>query len=267
LNHNVETKQCFTPLGIVSKLLEKYNGMSYDRYPVYLKDFSDHNKLQFRLSYGEKGEPRELIKFANSNASIISQIFARTYYESGDLDYFISTPFTTSEYDEIKKPCRYGFDEVQFKLTKGEKVNSILYDTDSNCNRVKLQGEMYSISNLIEQEHSELVINPTENYRSVHGYADNKFKTQKSELFYEILNKSDEVTFLYRGKTIHRKIRTSEFIKQNPVLSKEPRMLINFKHANEMNKGYFDFYSCGWKNCINDEYLKYLEKEKNSTET
>jgi len=261
LKHELRRGEFFTPLGIASKLLGKYNGMSYNGFPIYLKDLSDSNHAHFRISYGEKGEPRELIEFANSNEKLISKIFARTYYESGDFDYFISTPFESNDYDNIKKPCRYGFDEIKFKLTKGEKINETITKSELDYTRIKLKGEMSSISNLIEQEYTEITSNPIEHYRSIHGYSNNNFKTQRLELLNEILDKSEEVIFLYDGKTIHKKIRTNEFVKQNPILSNEPRMIINFKHANESNKGYFDFYSSGWSNCINNEYLEYLKKE------
>jgi len=133
---------------------------------------------------------------------------------------------------------------------------------ESIYDRTFVNGEMNSISDLIEQEDNDILANPNENYRSVHSYAVNNFKTTKAELLAEILSKCDEVLFLYNGNTIHQKIRTNEFIKQNPKLSKDPRMIIKFKNAKEMNKGYFDFYSCGWANCINDEYLNYLGKSE-----
>jgi len=52
-----------------------------------------------------------------------------------------------------------------------------------------------------------------------------------------------------------------EFVKLNEELSNDKRMIVNFKNANELNKGYFDFYSSGWSNCINTEYLEYLNEK------
>jgi hypothetical protein len=256
-----------SPLNILTEILDKYGGMSYNGYPIYIKEGGNNKNRFYKISYGEKAEPRELIKFANSHPELISKLFARTYYESGEFDYFLSTPFDSSEYEIIRKPCRYGFDEITFKLTKGEEINYQDLKSDSIGGRVLINGELNSISDLIEQEDNDILSKPLENYRSVHSYSTNNFKTQNSELLSEILAKSQEVKFLYKGNTIHHKIRTEEFSIQNPKLSSDPRMIINFKNAKKWNEGYFDFYSCGWVNCINDEYLNYLKKIENKTDT
>lgn len=264
--NNKSRGESISPLNILSEILDKYSGMSYNRYPIYIKEGGNNKNRFYKISYGEKGEPRELIKFANTHPELISKIFARTYYESGDFDYFISTPFDSSEYEIIRKPCRYGFDEITFKLTKGEEINYQEINSNSENCRILMNGELNSISDLIEQEENDILSKPKENYRSVHSYSINNFKTNNSELLNEILKKSKEVKFLYKGNTIHQKIRTEEFRIQNPKLSNDPRMIINFKNAKEWNKGYFDFYSSGWINCINDEYLNYLMKMENKVE-
>jgi len=177
------------PIRILNELLLKYNGMSYNGSPIFVKESGNYENLHYKISYGEKGEPRELIEFAKSHVKLIDKIFARTYYESGDLDYFLSTPFKSDKYEIIRKPCRYGFDELNFKLRKGENFNGQIITDDSEFLRIKLDGEMSSISDLIELDQTEIIIKLSENYRSVKTYAINNFKSDKLNVLNEILPK------------------------------------------------------------------------------
>jgi len=59
-----------SPLTILSELLDKYSGMSYNRYPIFIKEGGNVKNRFCKISYGEKGEPRELIKFANSKQKL-----------------------------------------------------------------------------------------------------------------------------------------------------------------------------------------------------
>lgn len=256
VQNDLKNDHC-SPLDIITKLLEKYEGGSYNGYPIIIKEGGNHANRHYFISYGEKGEPSELLSFMNSYPKLVSKIFARTYFESGENDYFLFSPFGSSEYEEIRETCKYGFDEIQFKLSEGERIETFEVNLYTEYFQIKIDGDMTAISNLIEQDYRDIIIHPFENYSSIHSYSNNNFNSANNELLNEILAKSVDVRLKYKGKTVLQKLKTDEFISRNFSLSNDKRMQIKLKNAIQFNDGYLDIFSCGWGNCLNKEYLEY----------
>lgn len=251
IKNNKEGKSLF-PAKVLFDLTEPLNWSSYNGYPMIIKEFGSANDRSIRISYGEKYEPRRLFSFFQENLNFIDRMFTRANYESGDLDYIFSLPSNNFNYEEIRRACNYGFDQLFFKLKNKINFTNLSIDTFGDYNSIKLEGTMNAISCLTEIDETDIISFPIENERSLKTFAENGFNSSEENLLGEIIDKSSDVIFKYKGKTVHRKIDTEEYKNQGYLNRNLERMAIKY------NKGKYDINSSGWHNCVDKEYLDYL---------
>lgn len=234
-----------TPIETVTKLLENLNGSSYNGYPISIKENRNWKNLSYRISYGDKMEPRSLIRFYENNSEYVERIFARTHDETGDWDWIISFPNSSSDYYEMRRKCRYSFDEIRFK-------------SNETYESMKLRGTFNSESNLIMQENRNLVNTPIEYLNSLKTYSELEIATEENCGLEEILEKSKHVIFLDKGITVHQKLEVNEY--RRIGFQSNPSEFMAIKYNNSM----YDIFSSGWSNCAEEEYTKYLNEIKKS---
>ena len=236
-----------TPIETVTKLLENLNGRSYNGYPIIIKENAEWKNLSYRISYGDKMEPRSLIQFCENNSEHVDRIFARTFDETGDWDWMISFPNNSNDYSEMRRKCRYSFDEIKFK-------------SNDNYETKKLAGTFNSTSNLILQENRNLVNVPIEYLNSLKTYSELEIETEEKNELENILNHSKHVIFLDKGITVHQKIKVNEYRKIGGKNNPSEFMAIKY------NDSMYDIFSSGWSNCADEEYLEYVNRiKKNPT--
>ncbi|MBK8346457.1 MAG: hypothetical protein IPL08_02145 [Saprospiraceae bacterium] len=75
----------------------------------------------------------------------------------------------------------------------------------------------------------------------------------------EILLNSSEIIFKHKGLTVHRRIKTEEYI--NLKYKSNPSKFM----ADKYNNGYYDIYSSGWMNCGDINYKEFVNNNKSAT--
>ncbi len=253
------------PALLLYELLHTYRGRSYNCAPILVYDFHEHNSL--RISYGDKYEPRQLIEFQFEFRKIIDQIYARTFDETGDWDHLIFLPNESSKFDEMKVKCRYEFDQIKFKLKPREELtfNNQLYKA-GNIHLMDIRGFFNSKSDLNEHESGYETTYPIDNLRSLHPYSILEIESPHLEILLNIIDKSDDIMFMHRNLTVHRKIDIQEYNNLGYPNTLRERKVYE-KNALEYNNGKYDIYSSGWPNCANVDYLDYVEKRKKKNVT
>lgn len=249
------------PAEALWELTKPLNGRSYNGYPMIVKEAGAYNDFSIRISYGEKYVPVRLFSFYDENQDYIDKIFVRTNYEGNELDHIISIPTSNRNFEEIRRTCRYGFDEIMFK-PKSEMVASlneiIVY---GEYRSIKMKGSMNSVSCLIDIDQKDIICYPIEYRYSLKTYALNEFESDNLNLLNQIIENSADVIFKYRNVSVHRKIDTDEHQKQGFPKSPSDFMAVKY------NNGKYDINSSGWYNCIDEEYLNYLTKIKRESDT
>lgn len=240
------------PAEMLWQLTEPAGGRSYNCYPMIIKEVGGSNP-SIRISYGEKYEPQRLFSFFEEYKEFIDRLFVRTQYESGDWDYIFSLPSQNTNFEEIKRKCRYGFDEILFKPKETIHLKDETYEVFGDYRSIKLHGDMNAISCLVDLDYTDLVSFPIEGEYSLKTYQDNEFNCENENLLNMIIDQSSDVIFKYKNKTVHRKIDTVERISKG--YQKSPTEFM----ANKYNNGKYDLNSSGWGNCVDIEYLEYLK--------
>lgn len=244
--------QSLKPAEVLWQLTEPMNGRSYNGYPMIIKEIGGVGS-SIRISYGEKYEPQRVFSFFEENESYIDRLFARTHYEGGDWDYIFNLPSQNTNFEEIRRKCRYGFDEILFKTEENIDLIDESYEVFDEYKSIKLCGDMNSISCLVDIDNTELISFPIEHERSLKTYALNEFKCVNENLLNIIIDQSCDVIFKYKNRTVHRKIDTQEHISKGYEKSLSDFMAIKY------NGGKYDIYSSGWQNCVDTEYLDYTK--------
>jgi len=239
-----------SPLETASKLLENLNGRSYNGYPIVLKEHWNGNKTSYRISYGDKMEPRSLYRFYENNFELIERIFARTFDETGDWDWMISFPNNSRDYYEIRRKCRYSFDMLRYKP-----------QSTGNYEEVQIKGTFNSQSGLNLQENRNLVNIPIEYLNSLKTYSELELETDNPADFDEIFFFSNHIKFIDKGITVHEKIEVNEYLAKGYKINPSEFMAVNY------NRSMYDIFSCGWSNCADEEYLKYMNEIKKESNT
>lgn len=229
-----------SPVEIMTKLLENLNGRSYNGYPFVLKEHWNGKTTSYRVSYGDKMEPRSLIHFYEKNAQSIEQIFARTFDETGDWDWMISFPNDSNDYYQMRRKCKYSFDMIKFKSNDGYSFKEI-------------KGTFNSKSDLNQSENRNLVNTPIEYLDSLKTYAELEIETDENDGLSKILNESKHIIFMDKGITVHQKIGVDEYRKMGFQKNLNEFMAIKY------NDSMYDIYSGGWSNCADAEYLLYTQ--------
>lgn len=251
------TGQLLTPVETLTKLLEKLNGASYNGYPIIIKELGGWKNPSYRISYGDKMEPGSLFKFYKENCEFVEKIFARTFDETGDWDWIISLPSASNNYYEIRRKCRYKFDSLRIKLKENEKlVHTSDYKRFNEFLDIKINGTFNAQSDLILEENRDIVNFPIEYFNSLKTYSELDIVTEQEDLLNEIFLKSKDIKFLNEGITVHRKINVFEY--RNLGYRQNSSEFMAIKYNNEM----YDIFSSGWSNCIDEEYLSYVNDKK-----
>ncbi|MBK6498821.1 MAG: hypothetical protein IPG00_11945 [Saprospiraceae bacterium] len=251
-----ETGQTIRPAEALWNLTKTYNGSSYNGYPMIIKEVGAYNDYSIRISYGEKYVPRSIFSFYEENKNFIDTIFVRTNYESNELDHIFELPSNNHNFEEIRRICRYGFDELLFKQRGNLELDSKVYKEYDGYRSIKLNGSMNSVSCLIDIDEKDIISFPIEYDRSLKTNALNDFETENKNLLNQIIDNSWDVVFKYKNVTVHRKIDTNEHLKQGFPKSPSDFMAI------KLNNGKYDINSSGWYNCVDENYLNYLIKIK-----
>lgn len=249
-----ESGETIKPAEALWKLTEPLNGSSYNGYPMIIKEAGSYKDFSIRISYGEKYVPRRLFSFYEENQEYIDKIFVRTNYEGNELDHIISLPTSNQSFEEIRRTCRYGFDELLFKPKTEMNISTFKVSELGEYRLVKISGSMNSVSCLIDIDDKDIISYPIEYRRSLKTYALNDFESDNKNLINQIIENSSDVIFKYKNISVHRKIDTIEH--QNQGYPKSPNDFM----ADKYNNGKFDINSSGWHNCIDKEYLNYLTK-------
>lgn len=177
-------------------------------------------------------------------------------YESNELDHIFKLPSNNHNFEEIRRICRYGFDELLFKQKVNKELDTNEYKKYGEYRSVKLNGSMNSVSCLIDIDQKDIITFPIEHDRSLKTYALNEFETENKNLLNQIIENSVDIIFKYKNVTVHRKIDTNEHINQG--FPKSPSEFMAIKY----NNGKYDINSSGWYNCVDEDYLNYLNKIK-----
>ena len=199
-------------------------------------------------------EPRSLFKFYEENRKQIERIFARTFDETGDWDWVFSLPNTIKDYYDLRRKCRYSFDRIRFKPKKRSD-----YDMKSNLKsygeyfELETNGTLNAVSNLIAQENRNLTNFPIEYLNNLKTYALLEIDCKEEHIIDDILHNSLDILFFNNGLTIHRKIHIAEY--RNLGFKKNPSEFMAERYNNSM----YDIYSSGWSNCVDMEYLKFID--------
>lgn len=249
-------EQTLSPAEALYKLIAPMNGHSYNGYPMIAKESGTYEHFSIRISYGEKYVPRHLFRFFEENEPYIDKLFARTYYEGGDLDYIFSLPSTNKDFEAIKRACRYGFDEILFKPKENINLTNQAHETFGAYLSIKLNGDMHAVSCLIDVDDANITGFPIEHNGSLKTYAINAFSCSDENLLQEIMDKSADAIFKFKGKTVHQKIDAEAYNAKGYPKSPNEHL------ANSYNNGKYDIHSSGWRNCVDKEYLEYLKSIK-----
>jgi hypothetical protein len=234
------------PVKLLSEILKFQFDQAYNGYPIIIKENWKNKSIQ--ISYTSKYEPTSLYKFSREYENSIDKIFARTYDETGDFDNIIELPKEQHEFDIDKRKCKYSFDEIRYKI-----IGTHDYQT------AKLSGKMNSCSNLINQENRDIVNIPIEYLDNLKTYSLLEIESNNIDEIVTLIEASIDIIFLNKNITIHRKIRVGEYKKLNYLRNNSEFMAIKY------NNGIYDIYSCGWLNCVDENYLKYLKSIKSDT--
>jgi len=249
-----ESGKTIKPAEALWKLTEPLNGSSYNGYPMIIKEAGAYKDFSIRISYGEKYVPRRLFSFYEQNQELIDKIFVRSNYEGNELDHFISLPTINQNFEEIRRTCRYGFDELLFKPKTEVNLKRVEVSEFAEYRSIKMNGSMNSVSCLIDIDDKDIISYPIEYRRSLKTYSLNEFESDNNNLLNQIIENSSDVIFKYKKRSVHRKIDTIEH--QNQGYPKSPSDFM----ADKYNNGKYDINSSGWHNCIDEEYLNYLIK-------
>lgn len=234
------------PAMLLNEILSFQQGKAYNGYPMFVKENWENKSVQ--LSFTSKYEPIALYKFSEKHKSSIDKIFARTYDETGDWDNIIELPNTEFDFNKDKRQCKYEFNEIRYKLR-----DSTEYKTTQIC------GLMNSCSNLINQENRDIVNLPIEYLDNLKTYNELQIESTNIKTIERIISESHDIVFLNNKITVHRKIDTKEYSKQNYSKNNSEFMAIKY------NSSKYDIYSSGWLNCADKKYLEYLEMRKSDT--
>ena len=231
---------------LISQILDLQFGRSYNGYPIIAKEYWPNRSIQ--LSFTSKYQPQSLIEFSELNRDKIKKIFARTFDETGDYDNIIELPAENFEFDTQKRKCRYQFDELQFK-----------YRSNNLFESIAINGLFNSCSNLINQENRDIVNDPIEYLDNLKTYSLLEIESDYDQGINEILLNSSEIIFKHKGLTVHRRIKTEEYI--NLKYKSSPSKFM----ADKYNNGYYDIYSSGWMNCGDINYQEFVNNNKSAT--
>jgi hypothetical protein len=234
------------PIKIISEILKFQLDQAYNGYPIFIKEYWKNKSIQ--ISYTSKYEPTSLIRFSEKYENSIDKIFARTYDETGDWDHIIELPKGNFKFDEEKRKCKYSFDEIRHKTKELRDYNSI-----------KIEGQMNSCCNLINQENRDIINLPIEYLDNLKTYSELEIESKRIEEINSIIKESTDILFLNNELTIHRKIGIEEYNRLKYKKNNSEFMGVKY------NNGKYDIYSSGWLNCADENYLKYIKTKKSDT--
>jgi len=234
------------PAMLLNEILSFQQGKSYNGCPMFIKEYWDNKSIQ--ISFTSKYEPTALFKFSQKYRSSIDKIFARTFDETGDWDNIIELPNEEFEFDKNKRKCKYAFNEIRYKPN-----NSIEYSSQ------QISGLMNSCSNLINQENRDIVNLPIEYLDNLKTYNELQIESNDIRVIETIVDESSDIIFLNDKITVHRKIDTKEYMKQDYATNNSEFMAVKY------NKSKYDLYSAGWLNCADENYLAYLKKRRSAS--
>lgn len=240
---------------ITTSLLKNYFGNTYRSSPFL---FSAQDNWMYDISFCSKWEPSGIFELFLENSHLYDKAFVRFHDDMGDHDRIFSLP-SADKADTIKNApdCLYLFDQIVFSAFDGyKKLIPHVEPAWSGLVKTNLGGTMYSKSEIPYDLLNGINSNILETPERISTYPMPEMTCENPEALASILTNSNDIFFLYKQCTVERTLSVANI--RGPVTDNVRNNIYWANQKKEMVK----YFSCGWLNCGNEEFVKYVGQRK-----
>lgn len=243
---------------VTNELLSDYFGKTYTSSPYSVSYEESH--LMTEISYCEKWSPRGIFNLIENNPDSIDKIFVRFLDEMSDNDLFFYLPnkINRKNVKTDSPKCIYLFDQLEFNQFDNQtELNNLLSNEYSNSFLININGKFEARTEIPFRLNNGINSLFEENSDRISNYHIENIQSKDKEKIDLIIKNSDCIRFKYKGITVHTIISTNLIRAQ-----KNDSIKGKIWWAENKEFGKVNINSCGWQNCGNLEFIKYLASRR-----
>lgn len=249
-----------SPAEITAGLLSSYFGKTYAGSPFI---FSHGPDGRYEISFCEKWKPSGIFELFKQYPQHFERAFVRFVTDMGDYDEIFSLANDGENFSQTKaRTCLYLFDELIFREFEGmQKLNPVPVPSLPGYFRAEINGLLESRNEvpLVLPNGLNSLLYETPERASTH-FPGEIFTENETDLNW-VLAHSADVRLMYQNCTIERHITA------NLVTGIMDDIMRAHQYWSERDGRKIIYFSSGWRNCGDEEFLGYVKERKQAYAT